>query len=100
VDNVFNTVRVVISVLIVGIASGLLWDRLATSQRRLPQYLGGLAIGFVVVVAAVLVGNVSVDRLASVTIPLAAIVLTCRACWCQAYPGFLCLLSNGRPRLC
>lgn len=35
VDNVFNTVTVVISVLIVGIASGLLRDCLATSQRRL-----------------------------------------------------------------
>ncbi|MBC8280874.1 MAG: YceI family protein [Chloroflexi bacterium] len=73
VDNVFNTATVVIAALVVGIAAGLLWDTLASSQRRLQSYLGGLAIGLVVVAAAAVVGNAWLERFASFTIPLAVI---------------------------
>ena len=45
VDNVFNTATVALASLLVGVAAGLLWDKLAGNQRRLAFYAGALAVG-------------------------------------------------------
>ncbi|MCH7738305.1 MAG: hypothetical protein IH872_13005, partial [Chloroflexi bacterium] len=49
-DNVFNTATVALASLLVGIAAGLVWDKLAASPRRLPYYAGALALGLIAVV--------------------------------------------------
>jgi len=73
VDNVFNTATVVAASLLVGVAAGLIWDRLAANQRRLQYYAGALALGLIAVVVIAVVGNTWLERLISFTIPLAAI---------------------------
>ena len=73
VDNVFNTATVAVASLLVGIAAGLIWDRLASNQRRVQYYAGALALGLIAVVVISVVGNTWLERLISFTIPLAAI---------------------------
>ena len=73
VDNVFNTATVAVASLIVGVAAGLIWDRLASNQRRLQFYAGALALGLIAVVVIAAVGNIWLERLMTFTIPLAAI---------------------------
>lgn len=73
VDNVFNTATVVMASVLVGIAAGLIWDKLADSPRRLPYYAGALALGLIAVVVIAAAGNIWLDRSASFTIPLAVI---------------------------
>ncbi len=73
VDNVFNTATVVVASLIVGVAAGLIWDKLASSRRRLPYYAGSLALGLIAVMAIAVVGNIWLDRLMSFTVPLAVV---------------------------
>jgi len=73
VDNVFNTATVAVAALLVGVAAGLIWDKLAASQRRLPYYAGALALGLIAVVVITVVGNIWLERLMSFTIPLAVI---------------------------
>ena len=73
VDNVFNTATVALASLLVGLAAGLVWDSLASNQRRLPLYVGALALGLIAVVVIAAVGNIWLERMMTFTIPLAAI---------------------------
>ena len=73
VDNVFNTATVAVATLLVGVAAGLIWDRLASNPRRLQYYAGSLALGLIAVVVIAVVGNTLLERLITFTIPLAAI---------------------------
>ena len=73
VDNVFNTATVAVATLLVGVAAGLIWDKLAANQRRLPYYAGALALGLIAVVVIAVAGNIWLERLISFTIPLAVI---------------------------
>ena len=72
-DNVFNTATVALASLIIGIAAGLVWDKLAASQRRLPYYAGALAMGLITVVVIAAVGDIWLERFLSFTVPLAVI---------------------------
>ena len=74
VDSLFNTATVTVAALVVGVAAGLLWKLLASHPRRLPIYAGTLAMAFILVAVAALIGNGVLERLASFAIPLAAIV--------------------------
>ena len=73
VDNVFNTATVALASLLVGVAAGLIWDKLATRHRRLPYYAGILVLGLITVVVISVVGNIWLERLISFTVPLAVI---------------------------
>ena len=75
-DNVFNTATVALASLIIGIAAGLVWDKLAASQRRLPYYSGALALGLVAVVVIAAVGDIWLERFLSFTVPLAVIAFS------------------------
>ena len=57
VDNVFITATVALVSLLVGVAAGLIWNNLASNQRRLPIYAGSLALGLIAVVVIAVVGN-------------------------------------------
>ena len=74
VDSVFNTATIALASLVVGIVSGLLWAALDGKPRRMLIFDAVLAVAFIVVVAIAAVGNSALERLASFTIPLAAIV--------------------------
>lgn len=73
VDNVFNSATVVLASLLVGTAAGLIWDRLASNQRRMHYYADAMVLGLVAVVIIAAVGNIWLERLMSFTVPLAAI---------------------------
>ena len=73
-DIAFNTLTITLASLVVGIASGLLWKTLADNPKRPQYYAGGLAAAFIVVAIAAAVGNMWLERFASFTIPLAAMV--------------------------
>ena len=73
VDNVFNTATVAVATLLVGVAAGLIWDRLASNSRRVQYYAGSLALGLIAVVVIAVLGNTLLERLITFTIPLAAI---------------------------
>ena len=75
-DNVFNTATVALASLIIGIAAGLVWDKLAASQRRLPYYAGILAMGLITVVVIAAVGDIWLERFLSFTAPLAVIAFS------------------------
>ena len=75
VDNVFNTATVALASLLVGVAAGLIWDKLATRQRRLPYYAGVLVLGLITVVVISVVGNIWLERMISFTVPLAVIAV-------------------------
>ena len=74
VDSVFNTATITLASLVVGIASGLLWSALDGKPRRMLIFDAVLALAFIVVVAIAAIGSSVLERLASFTIPLAAIV--------------------------
>ena len=74
VDSVFNTATIALASLVVGIASGLLWAALDWKPRRMLIFDAVLAVAFIVVVVIAAIGNSVLERLASFTIPLAAIV--------------------------
>ena len=74
VDSVFNTATITLASLVVGIVSGLLWAALDGKPRRMLIFDAVLAVAFIVVVAIAAIGNSVLERLASFTIPLAAIV--------------------------
>ena len=74
VDSVFNTATITLASLVVGIVSGLLWAVLDGKPRRMLIFDAVLAVAFIVVVAIAAAGNSVLERLASFTIPLAAIV--------------------------
>jgi len=57
VDNVFNSATVVLASLLVGTAAGLIWDRLASNQRRMHYYADAMVLGLVAVVIIAAVGN-------------------------------------------
>ncbi len=73
VDNVFNTATVAAASQLVGVAAGLIWQKLAASQRRVPYYAGALALGLIAVVALAAVGEIWLERMLSFSIPLAVI---------------------------
>ena len=73
VDNVFNTASVAAASLLVGVAAGLVWGKLAASQRRVMYYTTALALGFVGVVALAAVGEIWLERMLSFSVPLAVI---------------------------
>ena len=73
VDNVFNTASVAVASLLVGVAAGLIWDKLAAIQQRAIHYAGGLALGLIAVVALAAVGEIWLERMLSFTVPLAVI---------------------------
>ena len=75
-DNVFNTATVALASLIIGIAAGLVWDKLAASQRRLPYYAGALVMGLIAVVVIAAVGDIWLERFLSFTAPLAVIAFS------------------------
>ena len=72
-DNVFNSATVGLASLLVGIAAGLLWDKLADSERRLPYHAGALALGLAAVVVIAVVGEIWLNRSVSFIVPLAVI---------------------------
>ena len=72
VDSAFNSATVAVAALVVGLIAGLLWMRLS---GKVLWYAGILAALFVVVLVVALAGNTQLDRLASFSIPLAAIVI-------------------------
>ena len=72
VDSVFNSATVSIAAIAVGLIAGLLWMRLS---ERIMWYGISLAGLFIIVLAAALAGESVLDRLASFTIPLAAIAI-------------------------
>lgn len=72
VDSVFNSATVSIAAIAVGLIAGLLWMRLSA---RIMWYGISLAGLFIIVLAAALAGESVLDRLASFTIPLAAIAI-------------------------
>lgn len=72
VDSAFNTATVTVAALVVGLIAGLLWMWLSD---RVLWYAVALAGLFVAVLVIALAGNTQLDRLASFTIPLAAIVI-------------------------
>ena len=74
VDSVFNTATITLGALVVGFASGLLWAALDGKPRRMLIFDAVLAVAFIVVVVVAAIGNSALERLASFTIPLAAIV--------------------------
>ncbi len=74
VDSVFNTATITLASLVVGILSGLIWAALSANRRRMLVFDAILAVAFIVVVVIAAIGNSVLDRLASFTIPLAAIV--------------------------
>ena len=75
-DNAFNTATVALASLIIGIAAGLVWDKLAASQRRLPYYAGALVMGLIAVVVIAAVGDIWLERFLSFTAPLAVIAFS------------------------
>ena len=72
VDSAFNSATVSIAAILVGLIAGLLWMRLSA---RIMWYGISLAGLFIIVLAAALAGESVLDRLASFTIPLAAIAI-------------------------
>jgi len=72
VDSVFNSATVSIAAIAVGLIAGLLWMRFSA---RIMWYGISLAGLFIIVLAAALAGESVLDRLASFTIPLAAIAI-------------------------
>ncbi|MYB49998.1 MAG: hypothetical protein F4X72_12160 [Dehalococcoidia bacterium] len=72
VDSVFNSATVSIAAIAVGLIAGLLWMRLSV---RIMWYGISLAGLFIIVLATALAGESVLDRLASFTIPLAAIAI-------------------------
>ena len=74
VDSVFNTATITLASLAVGIVSGLLWAALDGKPRRMLIFDAVLVVAFIVVAAIAAAGNSVLERLASFTIPLAAIV--------------------------
>ena len=72
VDSVFNSATVSIAAIAVGLIVGLLWMRFSA---RIMWYGISLAGLFIIVLAAALAGESVLDRLASFTIPLAAIAI-------------------------
>ena len=72
VDSAFNSATVTIAALAVGLIAGLLWMRLSS---KVLWYAVALAALFVLILVAALVGNSQLERLASFSIPLAAIVI-------------------------
>ena len=73
VDNVFNTATVFAASLLVGLAAGVIWDKLASNHRRSPYYAAILVLGFIAVIVTLVVGNFFLERLISFAVPLAAI---------------------------
>lgn len=71
VDSAFNSATVAVAALAVGLIAGLLWIWLSS---RILWYGITLAVLFIVILAAALIGNSQLDRLASFSIPLAAII--------------------------
>ena len=86
-DSVFNTMTVTIASLIVGMASGILWTSLAASPRRIHYYIGVLAAAFVIVAVIAIVGNTWLERLATFTIPLSAIVFVLSGVMAPSFGG-------------
>ena len=75
VDSAFNSATVAVAALAVGLIAGLLWIWLSS---RILWYGITLAVLFIVILAAALAGDSQLDRLASFSIPLAAIsVIVC-----------------------
>ena len=72
VDSAFNSATVAVAALVVGLIAGVLWMRLSSKVLWYAVILAGL---FVVVLVLALVFNTQLERLASFTIPLAAIVI-------------------------
>ena len=72
VDAAFNSATVAVAALLVGLISGLLWTWLSARMLWYGIALAGL---FIIVLVVALAGNSQLDRLASFSIPLAAIVI-------------------------
>ena len=73
-DNVFNSATVAAAALIVGILSGLLWNRLGPGPNRTRNYGAALALVLVAVIVAAVVVNIWLERMIVFTVPLAVIV--------------------------
>ena len=70
VDSAFNSATVAVGCLVLGLISGLLWDR--WGER--PLVINGiLVVLFVIVLVVAFVGNSLLDRFLSFVLPLAAI---------------------------
>ena len=73
-DNVFNSATVAAAALIVGILSGLLWNRIGPGPNRARNYGAALALVLVSVIVAAVVVNIWLERMIVFTVPLAVIV--------------------------
>ena len=73
-DNVFNSATVAAAALIVGILSGLLWNRLGPGPNRTRNYGAALALVLVAVIVAAVVVNIWLERMIVFIVPLAVIV--------------------------
>ena len=73
-DNVFNSATVAAAALIVGILSGLLWNRLGPGPNRTRNYGAALALALVAVIVAAVVVNIWLERMIVFTVPLAVII--------------------------
>ena len=71
-DSAFNSATVAVAAIAVGLIAGLLWTWLAARILWYGIILAGL---FVVILVVALAGNTQLDRLASFSIPLAAIIV-------------------------
>ena len=72
-DALLNTGSVVAGVLVLSLASGLWWRMAAVRADARRWFAGGLAVGFLVWTAVALALETQMDRMASFTVPLAAI---------------------------
>ena len=73
VDSIFNSATVVIGVLVVGLAAGMAWKALGQWERGILYYASALGGGLIAVAALAVLVETQVDRVASFSVPLAAI---------------------------
>ena len=93
-DNVFNSATVGLASLLVGIAAGLFWDKLADSQRRLLYHAGALALGLTAVVVMAVVGETWLNRSVSFIVPLAVIAFVLSGVLAPVFNGLRIASSN------
>ena len=85
VDSAFNSATVAVAALLVGLIAGLLWTWLSARMLWYGVALAGL---FIIALVLALAGNSQLERLASFTIPLAAIVIIVCAALTPALASF------------
>ena len=72
-DAFLNSASVVIGTLLLGLIAGAVWRAVERNPRNLGYFATVLVAGFLVVSVGVLAANTQVERMASFTLPLAAI---------------------------